>query len=447
MTGTIKKICFGIVLLLVTVWGIQISVSVADSRTVSGDYVPKPVEICGDTSLLSRYHFLNRTSNQIVDKDSTLTGFFTQLDLLQRDSGDFFDSPHTVSILHIGDSHIQAGELTRTVRCQLQRSFGNAGRGLIVPLKLASSNEPVDYRITSSNTWQNSKCIQKNIEFRPGIGGIALATHQNQIQFTLQTLKKDSMMDYRFNTIRVFHHESAPLLEEPESLSIGISCPDTTLNYMTDIFLMDCVDSLTLTGLITDERYNTPIFYGFSLENAQPGILYHSVGVNGACCSHYLNTGLIEQSVGLHPDLIVISLGTNEAASSRFDKDVFRNAMDALIKQLKKVNPESVFLLVTPMENYRRAYVRGRRTYVLNKNLGVLRQMICEYAESNHLAYWDMYSACGGEGAAESWFKQGLMARDRIHFTSEGYQLQGMLMYEAFINSYNRNLTNRVAAN
>ncbi len=446
MNGAARKL-FGAVLSLSAACCVWTAVSGADARTSSENRAPKPVEICADTSLLGRYGFLNRAFNRIEDKDSTLTGFFTQLDLLQRDSGDFFDAPHVVSVLHIGDSHVQAGELTRTVRCLLQRNFGNAGRGLIVPLKLAASNEPVDYRITSPNSWQNSKCVQKSVGFRPGIGGIALATHQNRIQFTLQTLKKDSMLDYRFNTVRVFHHESAPLLQEPESLSIGISCPDTALRYMTDIFLTDSVDSLVLSGTITDERYNTPVFYGFSLENARPGVLYHSVGVNGACCSHYTETGLIEQSAGLHPDLIVISLGTNEAASARFDKNVFRDALDALIKRLRQVNPEAAFLLVAPMENYRRAYVRGRRTYVLNKNLNVLHRMVREYAESNKLAYWDMYSVCGGEGAAEAWFKNGLMTRDRIHFTAEGYQLQGMLMYEAFINSYNRNLTDRVAAN
>lgn len=36
---------------------------------------------------------------------------------------------------------------------ELQKTFGNAGRGLIVPLKLAKTNEPRDYSIISDIDW------------------------------------------------------------------------------------------------------------------------------------------------------------------------------------------------------------------------------------------------------------------------------------------------------
>src|SRR5690606_14596933 len=56
---------------------------------------------------------------------------------------------------------------------------------------------------------------------------------------------------------------------------------------------------------------------GVVLEKDEPGILYHSIGVNGAKCSDYNKYPLFfEQLPALHPDMIVISLGTNES----FDK-------------------------------------------------------------------------------------------------------------------------------
>lgn len=42
-----------------------------------------------------------------------------------------------VSIVHIGDSHVQADINTGTTRELLQYDFGNAGRGLISPLSLS----------------------------------------------------------------------------------------------------------------------------------------------------------------------------------------------------------------------------------------------------------------------------------------------------------------------
>ena len=45
-----------------------------------------------------------------------------------------------IIFLHIGDSHIQADYLSHTIRTKLQKKFGNAGRGLISPLKIAITN-------------------------------------------------------------------------------------------------------------------------------------------------------------------------------------------------------------------------------------------------------------------------------------------------------------------
>lgn len=388
-----------------------------------------------DTSILSKYPFINRTNNYIIDKDSLLSSFFTQLNVLKNDTSDFFDYPTKLSIVHIGDSHIQAGELTSTVRILLQKEFGNGGRGLVVPLKLASSNEPYDYSIRSDNIWQNSKCINKVKDFDIGVSGIALATHNTNVSFSINLHKRDSMPDYRFNTIRLFHHPKAPLLSVCDSLSIDISCPDTTKEYVTDIYLRESSDSIVIQGNIVDSLYNTPIFYGFSLENAQPGILYHSIGVNGACFKQYSNNDMfLEQLDALLPNIFIVSLGTNEASTSYFNANVFRDELDAFVKKLKKLYPHIPILLISPVENYR----RSRSSYLSNSNIGKLRDVIKAYAENHSVAYWDMYDVCGGDKASSLWYKGGLMAKDRIHYTVEGYRIQGALFYEAIVNSYSK---------
>ena len=52
------------------------------------------------------------------------------------------------------------------------------------------------------------------------------------------------------------------------------------------------------------------------------------------------------------------------------------------------------------------------------------------------MAFIDLYGATGGEGSAESWAEYGLMGRDRIHYTEEGYRVQGLLIYNALYNGY-----------
>lgn len=50
-----------------------------------------------------------------------------------------------LSIVHIGDSHLQADIGTGTVRELFQFDYGNAGRGIISPLKMSGTNQPGDY--------------------------------------------------------------------------------------------------------------------------------------------------------------------------------------------------------------------------------------------------------------------------------------------------------------
>jgi hypothetical protein len=49
-----------------------------------------------------------------------------------------------VSVVHIGDSHIQADWFTGYVRRALQRRFGRAGRGLVFPYRAAGTHGPAE---------------------------------------------------------------------------------------------------------------------------------------------------------------------------------------------------------------------------------------------------------------------------------------------------------------
>ena len=106
--------------------------------------------------------------------------------------------------------------------------------------------------------------------------------------------------------------------------------------------------------------------------------------------------------------------------------------MKMLVDGLRRVNPGVPLLLTVPAENYRRV----SRTYVQNGNIGKVRNTIARFAAENGVAYWDLFQVGGGKGAAGKWYANRLFNRDRIHFTAEGYELQGMLLYDALMNSY-----------
>ncbi len=79
-----------------------------------------------------------------------------------------------VSIVHIGDSHVQADIGTGTTRELLQYDFGNAGRGLVAPLKMSGTNEPSDYVFQSKNAWNPVKLMSASWRQTVGFTGTSI---------------------------------------------------------------------------------------------------------------------------------------------------------------------------------------------------------------------------------------------------------------------------------
>jgi hypothetical protein len=74
-----------------------------------------------------------------------------------------------------------------------------------------------------------------------------------------------------------------------------------------------------------------------------------------------------------------------------------------------------------------------------------MREIIFDIARSNGYGVWDFYSVMGGLNSAASWYSNGLMSRDHIHFNKPGYLLNGDLFFNAFLNTWEKHLTENTA--
>lgn len=370
------------------------------------------------------YPFIDLKADTIGGDSLALNRFYEKLYRLQT-----VDSIFTVvQILHIGDSHLQAGFVVEPVREKLQEEFGNAGRGLIAPLRLSRSNEPSDYRITSTGKWTASRSIQRNPAFEPGITGISINSDLSPSEFNIDLLKEDE----RFNKITIFYDEA---------FDYQIDCPNDTILYAENNAVVLLSSSASSVDLKIEQFDSEPIrVQGFSLENGKPGVLYHSTGINGAHYYNYAGKELfLKQSHVLDPALIIVSLGTNEAYNSNFKEDKFYMQIDSLIRSLREVNPDADILLTTPGESFK----LYKKTRVPNTLLEKAGNVIIRYARDNGLAWWDLYSIAGGSNASRKWNAHGLMAKDGIHFNKKGYKLQGDLLYQALSDGYKRYISDR----
>lgn len=190
---------------------------------------------------------------------------------------------------------------------------------------------------------------------------------------------------------------------------------------------------------------NIPVTYqtsGIARETGSNGVVYHILGVNGATCQSFSTPEHIRQIADLHPDLVILSFGTNEAHGRRYNASEHTAAINYLIEELKVSCPDVAFLMTTPPG----AYVRnGRRGKIINPRTPLVVENELKFAREHGIAIWDMYDIVGGkQRACLNWNAAKMYQRDKIHFTHEGYTLQGLLLHEAFIKAYNHYVATRL---
>ena len=394
-------------------------------------------------SLLSRisfaqdtiaYHYqswqLENDRDNIIQNESYLDDFFEKLYQLKK------QNDRQISILHIGDSHIQGDYLTQPIRRNFQQNFGNAGRGLVIPGKVAGTNESYNIVSCSEAFWNAKRCVHPDEPMPIGIGGITVGTQTpNAI---VDIYMNDLWLDYTFNKAKLFYLKNNKSFNfqlrdtlDHELGKIEFHKNDPIHNYST-VTLTTPVDALRIETLKENPDQTQAILFGISFENGNNGILYHAVGVNGAKYKHYNAAEFfVEQTSALKPSLIVISLGTNESIDYPHLDVMFFKHIEELITSLQRNNPESKFILVTPPDAFR------QKTKV-NPGVKKIRDSIIRYAVENGLAFYDMYKALGGEKSASVWTDCGFLKSDGIHFTKDGYEYQANIFFNAIIKSYNR---------
>lgn len=388
----------------------------------------------------SAFTFVVDSLCAVSDPQGALASFYQGLDDLEA------GKDTVINIVHLGDSHIQAGFLSgRTMRL-LQGRYGNAGRGWISPLRISRTNEPDDYFIrTVVKDWKAGRCIQNRPLCDIGMGGMGIETASPFVNFDI-IMTPINGAGYAYNQVVAYRGgKSMPLLPAAmlnDSSKVGAGLfPD--LDMLADtIRLPRLTDSLQLQttrrkagtdSLIPAKAFNN-LYYGFNLTNGKPGILYHSIGINGAMYMNYSNERYVRRLASLKPSLLIISLGTNESFGRRFSVDEFSGQVETFLALVKKHIPEAAVLVVTPPECYRRVVVDKKRQYVRNANVEKVAHALTGIAQQQGIAYWDFFMATGGKDSSKNWFTGKWMSRDRIHFNKEGYYEQGALLFHALMN-------------
>lgn len=411
--GNIKRKCPGISMATLRLGiAFQVEKSRGATETVSqlppvkAVEQPKAVEPVKAAKPKTAPMFVNYASNRI---ELPPTCDLSAWGALARAVTDARKDGEKIDIVHIGDSHIQAEMVTERVREILQEKYGNAGRGLISPFKLAGTNQPVDYDISAAlDIEHRTRLLKRPWEIAPGFTGVAASSDRtNRITF------KNLKAGHGFDQARIYTSEGIS----------GVRFPEMT-------------DSATFYVFPKESVYGV-----YTYKSSTPGLVYSAIGNNGACYSDYLLIdGFADKVATLEPKLIILSMGTNEGFSTMSDGEIKETTL-RLVRELKHKNPDALFLMWTPMECHKK---NGEERFEVNGRVREVRELMKQVARVNGIAIWDFYEVAGGDGAAEKWIDASLMnPRDHVHLLGAGYRLQGELAAEALIKLFEKTKGNK----
>jgi lysophospholipase L1-like esterase len=214
---------------------------------------------------------------------------------------------------------------------------------------------------------------------------------------------------------------------QPEDSIIFLPTHETNFKQWKKISfeLEEPVQKISIQGFSKKNQSIPPLIYGMVLENNESsGILYHTAGVNGAQLIHFNKSDFfVEQTAALNPQLIIISLGTNEVFNDLLDTLSWAKNIETLVNKLREQIPGVCFLFTTPPDSWKGGAPRPL--------LDPIIRTLYRKAEELDFAVWDFREAMGGKGAMKTWNRANLSQNDLVHLTPTGYNLQGILLIEA----------------
>ncbi|WP_297115958.1 GDSL-type esterase/lipase family protein [uncultured Porphyromonas sp.] len=369
-----------------------------------------------------------RSAPQLVAPEGYLDKFWSACDEAKA-------TGQTVSIIHLGDSHIQAGHFTMPIRQSFTQRWGNGGLGWVGPFRLLGTNPPIHTVIRASSAGTSGVKITQRDYDRESPTGMVLQTSANRaVTYTLQCGGGQT-----FDRIVIYRKRGT----QPFTLSGGSSSEIAHDTLTTEQIV---TDTLLVGRYVSSAQVTAPassVWYGASLERSSGGALVHTIGYNGATYYTYSKGSFTSSVATLRPRLIILSLGTNESLARQFDRNNFGAEIARLVRRLQASNPDCAIVLTSPLYCYRKVRVRqrGKRrryrtTYRANANCQLIADELQQQARELGCGYIDLFAHFGGTAGATQLLSSGILSGDRVHLTAAGYNKVGEAIATALQDDY-----------
>lgn len=307
-----------------------------------------------------------------------------------------------IRITQFGDSHTAADFFTGRLRDVLQRRYGDAGIGWIAPLRVRGQRHAkITYEQDGWTLYNSRRDAYPNYP----MGGYVAGADEDDAKVRIKLRTPNPRQQW---TMKVLYREVS-----------SNNAPWKTLHGQT-----------TLPTDYYAHGSNTRIG-GIRLEKTRgKGVIVEPIAANGAQNTLWDSWGrdwYLRDLSALDSDLVILSYGTNEAFDDHFSATAFRRDMTKRVRQVREALPDSLILIMGAPESYRYlssgASINGDCEAQRPSPLTTIQQIQAEVAEQQNTLYWDWQAAMGGRCQVNNLIADGLMQKDGVHFTRNGYEL------------------------
>ena len=339
----------------------------------------------------------------------------------------------TVRVVHYGDSPTTADLVTGDVRALLQRQYGDAGTGFTL--------------IARPWAWYNHRGVEMDAadwkfdiasasaarDGRFGLGGVTFFGSAGAVAHWRLKDGRHRVAEVSFQA----QPDGGEFTFEADGAEVGTA--DTSADTAAPGYAsFDLPEGSTQFALRVTR--GTVRMFGVEFRKAGPGVLYSSLGVNGASVtmlSHAFNAAhWTEQLQHYNPDLVVLAYGTNESGYPQFVDTTWGGELKAAVRRVRAALPQSSILLMSPMDRGEHTKSGELDTIEALPRLVKIEQRV---AEETGVAFFNTFEAMGGAGTMARWYSSEprMVGADLIHPMPAGARIVGELLYRALQDGFN----------
>jgi len=355
-----------------------------------------------------------------VENAAALIPFFEQL---YRHQHGEMSGP--LRVLHYGDSHTAADELTGDLREHFQMAFGDGGSGYAFAGSPWRGYRHQDVRTGSTRGWHTDGLVGRSGDGVYGLGGVSMTTTAAResvyLQAECQAFELYFLKQPGGGLLQIYDNGN-PV----DQISTDGEMGPGYYHYETEPgphrFEVETLDRAPVR------------LFGWVAENPA-GVTYEPLGINGASASIVLdwNEDVLRSNIERRdPALIVLEYGTNEAGRKDWTLESYRDMYVQLIKRMREAAPAASILVMAPPDRY----IRTRKGWTVLDGVDVIVEAQRQAAAMEGCAFWDTRAKMGGKGAMHQWVQAGMGQYDHVHFTAPGYRLIADAVYRDVISQY-----------